>query len=332
MHLKNVEIFCEVVTRRSFSKAAEVHHVSQSSASQAVHMLEKRLGLKLIDRSKRPFELTDAGDVYFNGCRKLLESFREIEDRVQRVRNKVTGRVRVAAIYSIGLPQMDAYAKRFESTYPDSALSLEYLHPDDVYERVRSDEVDLGLVSFPQDRGEITSIGWQNQEIVLVVSPGHRLAVQDTVSLNDLAGEEYVGFSSELRVRKEVDRWLKKAKVSVNVVHEFDNIENIKRAVEIGSGIALLPAPTVRREAESGSIVAKHLSDVHLDRPLGIIHKRSRTLSSAAVKFVELLHEDCEEPSETGDSSVSATETRMARTGQPSAGNGRRTTSTRAKG
>ena len=114
MHLRNVEIFCDVVTHGSFSKAAEAHEVSQSSASQAVHMLERRLGCKLIDRSKRPFELTPAGQIYYDGCRKILESFRHVEDRVQQMRNKVIGRVRMAAIYSVGLLQMDAYAKRVQ--------------------------------------------------------------------------------------------------------------------------------------------------------------------------------------------------------------------------
>ncbi len=97
MHLRNVEIFCDVVARRSFSRAAEAHHVSQPSASQAVHVLEERLGTQLIDRSKRPLELTAAGEIYFDGSRKLLDSFHRLEDRVRQVENnKVAGRLRVA--------------------------------------------------------------------------------------------------------------------------------------------------------------------------------------------------------------------------------------------
>src|SRR3989304_4379047 len=158
MHLRNVEIFCEVVSRGSFSKAADAHNVSQSSASQAVHMLEKRLGCRLIDRSKRPFELTPPGQIYYEGCRKILEDFRDIEDRVQQVRNKVVGRVRVAAIYSVGLLQMDAYVRRDESLYPDATLELEYLHPDDVHARVVNDEAALGLVSLPRGGGGCSGI------------------------------------------------------------------------------------------------------------------------------------------------------------------------------
>jgi len=298
MHLRNVEIFCEVVSLRSFSKAAEVHHVSQSSASQAVHQLEKRLETQLIDRSQRPLELTAAGKIYYEGCRELLEGFRQIEDRVRQAKDRVAGRVRVAAIYSVGLLQMDAYVKQFEERYPQTELQLEYLHPEDVYDRVLQDAADLGLVSFPKDGGEIGCIPWLEQEIILVVPPSHRLANRDWCPVDEIQGQRFVGFTTELTIRRQIDRWLKQAKVSVQVVHEFDNIENIKRAVEIGAGIALLPAPTVRREIESGSLWAVQLALDHHPpdepiwrRPLGIVHKRHKTLSTAASKFVEILHE-----------------------------------------
>lgn len=299
MHLRNVEIFCEVVSLRSFSKAAEVHHVSQSSASQAVHQLEKRLEMQLIDRSKRPFELTAAGKIYYEGCRELLEGFRRIEDQVRKAKDRVTGRVRVAAIYSVGLLQMDAYVKQFEERFPEAELQLEYLHPEEVYDRVTQDAADIGLVSFPKDGGEIGCIPWLEQEMVLVVPPVHRLAGEDWAQASEMNGEKFVGFTTELTIRRQIDRWLRQAKVSVQVVHEFDNVENIKRAVEIGAGIALLPLPTVRREWESGSLWVVKLSlDHHIpdrplwSRPLGIVHKRHKTLSTAANKFVELLHEE----------------------------------------
>jgi DNA-binding transcriptional LysR family regulator len=280
-----------VVAHGSFSKAAIQNEVSQSSASQAVHMLEKHLGCRLIDRSKRPFELTAAGQIYYDGCRKILESFRHVEDRVQQMRNKVIGRVRMAAIYSVGLLQMDTYAKRYKTLFPDVVLQLDYLHPDEVYSRVLNDESDLGIVSFPRAGNEIASIPWQNQEMVLVVPRGHRHAGRGSVAASELHGESFVGFTSELTIRKQIDRWFRQAGISVDFVHLFDNVENIKRAVEIGSGVALLPAPTVRREAETGSLHAVPIEEALWHRPLGIIHRRNRTLTNPARKLVELLRE-----------------------------------------
>jgi len=311
MHLRNVMIFCDVVARRSFSKAALAHHVSQSSASQAVNLLEKRLGSQLIDRSKRPLELTPAGKVYFEGCRDLLASFQCVEERVQQLskKNAVIGCVRIAAIYSVGLSQMDFYARGYRELYPEAELRLEYLHPDEVYAHVLGDEADIGLVSFPRDGGEFSCTPWEEQRMVLVVPPQHRLAGLDSVSVAELGGESYVGFTPELTVRKKIDRWLKKSKVSVEIVHEFDNIEHIKRAVEIGAGVAILPQPTVHRETENNSLTVVRLEGETWYRPLGIVSRRHKTLSSAAEKFVELL---LDKPEGTASKSKTANDSHPA--------------------
>ena len=129
-----------MVALRSFSKAAAEHEVTQSSVSQSIASLEKRLGVQLIDRSKRPFELTPAGKAYHEGCRTLLDEFRNLEDRVRLLVDKVVGRVRIAAIYSVGLSEMDRYLQRFLELYSDVELRIDYLHPDEVYRRVAADE------------------------------------------------------------------------------------------------------------------------------------------------------------------------------------------------
>lgn len=289
MHLRNVEIFCEVVTRRSFSKAAELFHVSQSAASQAVIQLEKRLGTELLDRSVRPFELTPAGEIYFSGCKELLSQFRDIEDRVQRIGDRVTGRIRIAAIYSVGLLQMSTYVEKFRQRFPDVELHLDYLHPSDVYDHVSKEESDLGLMSFPTPGHEFDVIPWIGESMVAVVPCNHPLAGERGVSISQLENEPFVSFTSDLRIRRELDRWLKKANVHVENVYEFDSIEHVKRAVEIGTGISILPEPTVHRERDNETLAVLKLKDVDWVRPLGMIHKRGRTLTSALTKFTELL-------------------------------------------
>lgn len=293
MPLRNVELFCDVVALRSFSKAASERDVTQSSVSQSIAALEKRLSVQLIDRSKRPFELTPAGVVYHEGCRSLLDEYRKLEDRVRKMVDKVVGKVRIAAIYSVGLSEMDRYVARFREQYPEAELRIDYVHPDEVYRRVAADEADLGLVSFPKEGGEFTAQEWQRQPMVLVVPPEHRLAEDGRefggVSVQSLGGENFVGLTEELKIRRQIDRWLKSEKVSVNVVHSFDNIENIKRAVEIGSGVSILPEPTVQREVEAGTLVALAIKDADWHRPIGVIHRRNKTLSTAASKFKELL-------------------------------------------
>jgi len=292
MHFKNVKIFCEVASRRSFSKAAKSLHVSQSAASQAVHSLEKQLEIQLIDRSQRPLELTPAGKIYFDGCRDVLESLRKVEDRIQGMKDRVTGTVRVAAIYSVGLLQMNSDVRSFRNLYPETDLRLEYLHPDDVYSKVMNDEADLGLVSFPKESNDLSCIPWQEQSMVAIVAPEHPLANRNSISVKELDKQHFVGFDPNLTISRKMDRWFKKSRVAVEFVQQFDNIENIKRAVEIGSEIGILPYPTVLREIDIGTLVALQIEDVEWYRPLGIVHKKNKTFTTAVSKFVELLHDD----------------------------------------
>ncbi len=292
MHLRTLQIFCDVVARRSFSRAARAQNISQSSASQAVQQIEEHLGVQLIDRSKRPFDVTPAGEDYYAGCRELIDSYSRVEDRVRNHGETVAGRLHVAAIYSVGLLQMDAYVARYRELYPDVDLQLDYLHPDGVYERVLENKSDIGLVSFPRDGGDIASVPWQEQRLVAVLPPRHPLSGRNTLEIKDLQGEPFVGFCRGLVIRKQIDRHLRRAGVNVHVVHEFDNIENIKRAVEIGAGISILPLPTVQRETEIGTLCVASFDDVQWLRPLGVIHRRHKSHSTAASKFIELLHHD----------------------------------------
>jgi DNA-binding transcriptional LysR family regulator len=291
MPLRSIELFCDVVAHRSFSKAADAWHLSQPAVSQALHQLEENLGVQLIDRSKRPFELTVAGRHYYERCSRLLDEFRSVEDEVQSFGGKVSGRVRVVSIYSVGLLQMKEHVERYRGAYPHVELNLDYAHPDELYARVLRDEADLGIVSFPKDAGEIGCIDWVSQEMVVVAPVDHALAERDSLRISELSESDFVAFSSDLTIRRATDKFLRKQRVSVNIVQQFDNIENIKRAVEIGLGVSLLPLPTIRRELEFGTLHSIPLSDARFERPLGIVHKRHKHLSTAAEKFIELLHE-----------------------------------------
>lgn len=306
VRLKDLEVFCEVVHQRSFSKAAQAFSFSQSVASETVKDLETRLGVQLLDRSQRPPAVTKGGEIFFEGCHELLDQFRRLVDRVQQLRDKVVGTVRVAAIYSVGLLQMERHVKQFEERYPDAALKLRYLHPDKVIQQVLSDEADLGLVSFPNKMAEMTIIPWQEQEIVVIVPPQHRLANFGRIRAAELGGLTLVGYTPELAFRKETERWLKSVHATCEFVQEFDNIEHIKRAVEIGSGAALVPLSTVKRELEIGSLKAVQLQDARWVRPLGIIHRKNKSLTTAAQRFLDLLLRDPESQTRPGQHAESA--------------------------
>lgn len=307
MHLKSLKVFCDVVGWRSFSRAADENGISQSGASQVVHQLESRLGVKLIDRSKRPFMLTPEGEAYYEGCRKLVQRYDALEDQVRTLHEEVSGRVRVVSIYSVGLHHMSRYMQRFLAEYPKANVRLEYQHPHRVYDAVEKDQADIGLVSYPRASRTVEAVPWREEPMVLVCSPIHRLAGRDRVRLEELAGENVIGFDPDLTIRHEIDRVLSEHGVEVRVAMEFDNIETIKRAVEIDAGLALLPEPTVRREVEARSLVAVPLTTDELVRPLGIIHRRGKELGITTRRFIEMLQTEAAavghaEPSVNGES------------------------------
>jgi DNA-binding transcriptional LysR family regulator len=294
MHLKTLKIFCDVVRQRSFSRAAEENDISQSGASQLIHQLEERLGVKLIDRSKRPFVLTPEGEVFYEGCRGLVERYFALEDKVRTLHQEVAGRVRVASIYSVGLHHMSRHIQNFLSQYPKTNVRLEYLHPHRVYEAIEGDKADLGLVSYPKSSRTLQAIQWRAEPMVLACAPNHRLATCSCIDLSQLDGLRLIGFDSGLTIRREIDQVLSQHQVEVEVAMEFDNIETIKRAIEIDAGVGLLPEPTTTREVAAGTLVTIPLTTDELVRPLGIIYRRGRELSSAAWRFIDLLKQEAQ--------------------------------------
>jgi DNA-binding transcriptional LysR family regulator len=291
MQLESLKIFCDVIRWASFSRGAAENGITQSSASQAVHQLELRLGVKLIDRSKRPLVPTRHGRVYYEGCKDLVGRYQEVESRVKALENaqNVVGTVRVASIYSVGMSHMSRYVERFHATYPGADVRLEYLHPTRVVESVTAGSAELGLISFPKKWPELAAIPWRDEEMVVAVHPSHPFARQDSVEIGQLDGEKFVHFDADLTIRRAIDKFLRKHGVQVETVLEFDNIENIKRAVEIPAGVAILPEPTLAREVQSGTLAAVRFRDHQLVRPLAILHRANGGLGVTASRFLDLI-------------------------------------------
>jgi DNA-binding transcriptional LysR family regulator len=289
MQFEALKVFCDVIRNQSFSQAALENQVTQSAVSQIVSQLEKRLGVVLINRPGRPLTPTREGQVYYEGCKKLVEQYMELEASIRNVPPELPVIVRVAAIYSVGLGDMGHYIEQFESRYPDARIHIEYLHPDRVMEKVLDGATDLGLVSFPPRSRELRTLPWREEEMLLTCSPQHPLAACPAIRPEQLAGEKYVGFSKELTIRRKVDHYLRAHKIAVEVGPELDNIESIKKAIEDSGGVALLPEPTLRREVQAGTLAAVPLLGCRFVRPLGIILRRHHKLSSSAGQFIALL-------------------------------------------
>jgi len=271
------------------SRGAERCGVSQSAASQHVQEVERRLGVALFDRSKRPLDLTAAGRLYADFCRDVLRREEEFTHVLESLKGEVEGAVRVVSIYSTGLSEMGRLQEEYARRFPTAQLHVEYMRPDRIYDAVRNDEADLGLVSYPESSREIAAIPWRQEKMQVAVPPTHPFAERDSVCPSDLSGQEFIGFDEDLSIRRELDRYLRNQGVEVRMAMHFDNILMIKEAVGLGRGISILPARTMQAEITQGRLVAVKLDAPDLVRPVGIVHRKRKKFNRAAQAFLNLL-------------------------------------------
>lgn len=271
------------------SRAAEHCGVSQSAASQHVQEVERRLGVTLLDRTRRPLELTPAGRIYHDFCREILRREEEFLRALEGVKGDVEGTVRVASIYSTGLSEMSHLQEEFSRRYPAATLHVEYMRPEHIYEAVRNDTADLGLVSYPEPNRDIAALPWREEEMFVAVPPAHPFAARAAVEPAELNGSDFIGFDEDLRIRREIDRFFRANSIEVRLAMHFDNIQMIKEAVALGSGISILPARTMQAEIAQGRLAAVKLNAPELLRPVGIVHRKRKKFNRAAQGFLEML-------------------------------------------
>ncbi len=289
MHMETLYLYCDVIRSNSFSLGAAANHVSQSAASQSVRQLEQELGVRLIDRTKRPFYVTREGNVFFDACQEIVECLEKAKADINTHKTRIEGTVRVAVIYSVGLQDMGWYTQNFSTQYPKARIRLAYLHPDEVVEAIVSDAANLGILSFPGSNRSLTIIPWHTEPMVFVCSSTHPLAKAKRVSAADVAKQKFVAFDKTLSIRKAVDRALRREGQKVEITMQFDNIETIKEAITTQSGVSILPRPSVRREVEEGVLVTVPLDMPELSRPVGIVHRRHRQLGPTTLALMEFL-------------------------------------------
>jgi DNA-binding transcriptional LysR family regulator len=289
MHIQNFKTFCDLVETKSFSKAARLNEVTQSAVSQQLKVMESHYDMLIIDRNQKKFRLTPQGTVLYSTFKEILVLYEKLNCEIQEMRNIVSGTIQISTVNSIGLHELPPYLKSFIKDFPSVNARVEYRRANLVYEDVLHGSSDIGLVAFPVNHKELTTINFAQDELVVAMNPEHSLAKKKTLSISDLRGEEFICFERDIPTRKATDEMLSNAGVDISVVMEFDNVETVKRALEINAGIAILPRHTVLNETDRKQLVAIKLDNgIHV-RPLAIIHKKNRILTPALRSFVELM-------------------------------------------
>lgn len=282
MQLESLKMFCDVVETGSFSRAAQLNHVTQSAVSQQIRALETRYEQKLLSRSARQVMPTPAGERLFRGCKEILSRFSEVEQEIREQATEVQGTCTVSTIYSVGLHELQNIQRTLLKAHPKVNMRLNYRRSDQVYDDVILGAAEIGIVAYPQPRAGVDSIPFRDDRLTVLVAPNHPLAAKSKVSLTALSTLPFIAFDREAPTRKAIDKLFKERNLPMNLVMEIDNVETIKRAVEMGLGVSVLPAATAHFEVAQGTLLAKPFAEGNFSRPIGLLVRKGKYLDRAS--------------------------------------------------
>lgn len=290
MDINQLEVLVTVARERSFSRAAEVLDRTQPAISQAIRRLELEVGEKLFDRSSKDGTLTFAGEVLLDYARQMLNLRYAAQSALVEMRNLHHGKVTISANEHTVFFLLPVIAE-FRRLHPLIKVEVQRGVASRIPKQITGREVELGIISFTPNDDSVRSIQVASDELTLVVSPKHRFAGKREVSIDELGDETFVAHNAPSPYRQKVIETFEKYKTRLHISVELPSLEAIKKLVEIGVGIALVPRLTAQSEIASGQLVALSVKEMKLERKLNIIYRRNSELSHAAKAFLKVAKE-----------------------------------------
>jgi DNA-binding transcriptional LysR family regulator len=291
MNIQTFKIFCDLVETKSFSKAADINSISQSAVSQQIRNLEKRYKVNLIERGKGSLTLTQEGKIFHEYSIQLLSMFKDLEDHLDNYSDVIAGEIKLSTVYSVGLHELPPYLKTYFKKCPKVKLSVHYSRINKIYNDIITNVIDMGIVAFPKEHASIDITPFKNDRLVLICNPENPLSKLDRIEDMDLLqGLNFCAFEKDIPTRKHIDNILEEHNVRVHIKMDFDNIETIKRMVEVDEQlVSIVPTSTIVREIEMGTLKAVSILDDKFLRPIAVITKKGKNLSKATKNFIQLL-------------------------------------------
>lgn len=292
MDINQLEVLAAVAREKSFSRAADVLNRTQPAVSQAIRRLEQEIGEKLFDRSSKDGTLTLAGEVLLDYAKQMLNLRQTAHNAIKEMRDLHHGKVTISAnehtVFYL-LPVM----QEFRRLYPLVKIEVQRGVASRIPSEVLAREVELGVISFKPNDNSVVSLPVITDELVLVVAPNHPLASKTSVSIRDLGAETFVAHNAPSPYRQKVIETFEKQDARLNISVELPSLEAIKKLVEKGVGVALIPKLTAQSEIADGRLKALSVKEMKLERKLNIIYRRNSVLSHAARMFLNLAKEMC---------------------------------------
>jgi DNA-binding transcriptional LysR family regulator len=284
---EDLRVFVTVANERSFSKAAKKMRRTQPAVSQAIRRLEQAAGERLIDRSSRDGTLTDAGEMLLEYAHRLLRLLDEASGAVSELRDVKKGRVIIGSnegtVHTV-LPLIEA----FQRDHPGIFVEVRRLAARQLPQEVLVRTVDFGIITFkPAERG-LDSVLLGTDELVLLVPPGHALASSRAISMEEMGRQSIIAHNDPSPARERVLRLYEQRHAPLNILMSLPSLDGIKRAVEMGLGLALLPRRCAQAEIARGQLAAVGVPDLGSPRELRLVYRKDTGLSHAAQAFLTL--------------------------------------------
>jgi len=288
--INQLEVLVAVARERSFSRAAESLNKTQPAISQAVRRLEKEVGETLFDRSSKDGTLTPAGESLLDYARQMLNLRQAARTALREIRELQQGKLTISAnehtVFYL-LPLIGEFRRRFPAVKIEVQRGVASRIPEEVTAR----GVELGVVSFAPHETSIKAVPVMTDSLALIVAPTHPLAGKNEVSIKELDNASFVAHNAPSPYRQKVIEAFDRHRTKLNIDIELPSLEAIKRLVERGVGIALVPRLTAEDEIAGGRLAALQVRELKLERKLNIIYRRNSALSHAAKAFIAMAKE-----------------------------------------
>jgi DNA-binding transcriptional LysR family regulator len=290
MDINQLEVLVAVAQQKSFSRAAEALHRTQPAVSQTVRRLEVELGEPLFDRSSKDGTLTDAGQVLFDFAQQMLNLRHSAHTAVKELKDLHRGKLSlIANEYTVLylLPLFPPFRARHPHIKIEVKRSLARRIPDEIMSR----EAELGVVSFRPSDPAIAALPVLTDELALIVPTDHPLAEKQMVSVRELGAESFIAHNVLSPYRERVIRMFDKYKTPLTISMEMPTLESIKRLVEGGLGVAILPRLAAQAEIDRGQVAMLKVREMKPERRLHLVYRKGANLSHAARAFLKVVHE-----------------------------------------
>ena len=289
MDTQQFTLFMDLIKTKSFSLTAKKHFRTQPAISMAIKRLENELGVQLLERKGHKIKLSPEGGVLKTQMAEILRLTNDLKFQASELARHPKGVVKIATVYCVGLYELSDTIRSFIKKYPDIRLHIDYEPSQRVYALVEEKEVDYGIVAYPLSSHAIEVIPMAEDKMVIISSPSAEFGRKSERTLKDLDEMNFVAYSETIPTRHAIDRLLRQAGVNVEIRFESENIETLKKAVEVEIGVSIVPMKSVEREKQTGQLAVIKIKGQPLERPIGIIKPKKYPLNKPAQFFIKEL-------------------------------------------